>query len=393
LRSGRGTARVSGSVLLEELTRPRLDLRIEAREFHAASLRDFLELTTTADLQLTGPPLGATLTGEGTATRGVLHFADLITKQVINLEDPLFTGLVDVERIREQRLGTRFQQRFLDSLRVDSLRVRMGNEVWLRSSEANIQLAGELTVNKFRNEYRLTGTLQALRGTYRLPLALGVTREFTVTGGELRYLFTPDLNADVAIDARHEVRTLRGEEVTVFVHIGGTLYDPRLTLSSDFRPALSDTEIISYLLFGAPSVQALRTDDRAENASLVDQSVTQLSGVLSGQIEYALISNLGVPLDYVQIRPGDFSRGLSGTEIAFGKQFQLLGTTAFLTATPRICAHEALSGPVGASLEFRLTRQWRFAASADPLRACDALGTPSDLKYQFGLDLFWEKSY
>lgn len=394
LKSGRGTAEVTGSVRLEDLTHPILDIRINGRDFHAVNIRNFLSLTATADLQLTGPPLGARLTGAGTATSGTLYFADLIAKQVINLEDTFFAEFVyavDSALIREQRLGAAWQQRFLDSLQVEDLRVRMGNDVWMRSSEANIQLAGELTVNKARNAYRLTGTLEAPRGTYRLPLG-PVTREFTVTQGELRYFGTPDLNADVDIDAQHIVRTVRGEDVTVFVNIGGTLYDPRLTLRSDLRRATSETEIISYLLFGAPSVQALAVESRAANQGLQNQAVGQLAGVLSGQLEYALISDLGVPLDYVQIRPGDIGAGLSGTEIAIGKQFNLLGTTAFLTASPRICPQTFSAEDVGASLEFRLTRHWLFAASADPLRACGSQSS-RDVAYQFGLELFWEKSY
>ncbi len=391
VKSGRGTAEISGSVRLEELTRPVLDLHISGRDFHAVNLRDFLSLTATAELDLKGPPLGATLTGSGTATRGVLYFADLVTKQVINLEDTLFASFVE-EEVREQRLGAEWQQRFLDSLRVVDLRLRLGNEVWLRSSEANIQLAGELTANKLRDQYRLTGTLEAPRGTYRLPLG-PITRDFAVTRGQLRYFGTSDLNADVDIEARHVVRTVRGEDVTVFVHIGGTLYDPRLTLSSDIRPSPSETEVISYLLFGAPSVQALAAETRGENQGLQNQAVTQLAGVLSGQLEYALISDLGVPLDYVQIRPGDIGSGLSGTEIAIGKQFNLLGTTAFLTASPRICPEQTFSAQnVGASLEFRLSRQWLFAASADPIQACDGFST-SQVRYQFGLDFLWEKSY
>jgi translocation and assembly module TamB len=389
LKSGRGTAGVSGSVHLERLTNPRLDLRINARDFHAVSLRDFLTLTATADLQLRGPPLGATLTGRGTATRGVLYFADLITKRVISLEDTLFAEFVDTAVIREQRLGAAFQQRFLDSMRVQDLRLRMGDDVWLRSGEANIQLAGDLVVNKFGKQYLLNGTLQAQRGTYRLPLG-PVTREFAVTRGEVRYFGTADLDADVDIEGSHVVRSVRAEDVTVFVHIGGTLYNPRATLSSDIRPPLSEPEIISYLLVGAPSVERL-TASQAESQSLVDRTVTQLAGVLSGQVEYALISDLGVPLDYFQIRPGDIGSGLSGTEFALGKQFTLLGATAFLTASPRVCPGSPFGG---ASLEFRLSRRWLVAASADPVRGCESFATQLDeAKYQFGLDLMWEKSY
>ena len=388
VRSGAGTAEMTGTVDFEELSRPRLDVHIAARQFRAIDVSDFLSVTATADLQLQGPPLSATLTGRGVVTEGAVYFADLLTKQVVNLEDTLFASFVDPNVIREQRLGAAFSQRFLDSLRINNLALRMGNDVWLRSTEANIQLSGEVSVDKVQDRYRIDGTLTTPRGTYRLPLG-PASREFQVTRGEIRALGTPDLNADVDIDAQHKLRSIRGEEVIVLVHIGGTLYDPRLTLSSDVRPPLSETEIISYMLVGAPSVDAL-ANGGSEGQRLL---ASQLAGVLSGQLEYALISDLGVPLDYLQIRPGDVAGGLSGTEIAIGKQFTVFGTSAFLSARPRFACRQQFVDVVGASLEFRLTRNWVFAASADPLRGCEVLGTSSETKYQFGLDFLWEKSY
>ncbi len=341
---------------------------------------------------MTGPFLEATVSGRGTATRGVLFFADLITKDVINLDDPFFAQFVDTTLIRRQGLGTGLESRFLDSLRVDSLRLEMGADMWLRSGEANVQLAGAVIVNKVRDRYALSGTLRTPRGTYRLAIAPTVTREFTVTRGEVRYFGTPDLNADLDIDARHIVRRPRAEDVTIFVHIGGTLYEPRLTLSSDIRPPIAETEIISYLLFGQPSVQAVAQGRAGENQQVLDQAVARLFGALSSQLEYSLISDLGIPIDYLQIRPGT---GPSGTEIAVGKQFEILGTSAFLTASPRICPRSQVLSfeTFGASLEFRLTRAWLLAASIDPTRSCETFGGPANIRHQFGIDLFWETSY
>jgi hypothetical protein len=101
-----------------------------------------------------------------------------------------------------------------------------------------------------------------------------------------------------------------------------------------------------------------------------------------------------VPIDYLQIRPTTSQTGLSGAELAVGKQFTVLGTTAFLTASPRLCRYQAQSlFSVGASLEFRLSRQWLIAASVDPLFNCENPTAPSAGAYQFGGDLFWEKKY
>ena len=398
LRSGTGTARVEGFVRLEELTRPILSLGIVARDLAALDIPDFLTLTVSGDVDLNGPMYEASLTGQGTATRGVLYFADLLRKDIINLEDTLFAEFVDTSLIRQQGLGAQVHSRFLDSLRIDSLRLEIGDEFWMRSRDANVQLGGAVFVNKVRDEYRLTGIMEARRGTYRLQLGFGNSREFTVTGGEIRYLGTPDLNADLDIDAEHEVRTTLGEDLRVFVNIGGTLYDPRLSLTSEMVTAsgggrglaLSEPEIIGYLLFGAPTLRAGASQGGFESR-LVTQ---QVFGALSGQIEYSLITDMGVPLDYLQIRPTTSLGGLSGFQAAFGKQFQVLGTTAFLSASPHFCSREAfrLEG-VGAGLEFRLNRQWLVSASVDPLRSCETGTTWTATNYQFGADLFWEKRF
>ncbi len=383
INSGRGAIEVQGVVRLEGLTRPITDLRITAREFLIIDVPNFLTIVSSGDLQLQGPLIGSTLTGRGTATSGVLYFADLVTKRVINLEDPLYADVIDTSLIRRQGLGAEFPSRFLDSLTISGLELDMGREVWLRSGEANIQLTGSVVANKLGTQYRLDGTLSTPRGTYRLPIG-PVTREFAVTRGEVRYFGTPDLSAGLDIDARHVVRTARSGDVTVFVNVGGTLYVPRLTLTSDIRPPISETEIISYLLVGAPSIAAAA----AGQASLIQQGVAQLAGVLSGQLESSLISDIGIPLDYIEIRPGDIGAGFSGTEIALGKQ---VWDRWFITLSPRICPRRQLLENLGAGLEFRMSSQWKLSANVD--RSCSPVGAGTDLNYQLGLDLLWEKRY
>jgi len=57
-------------------------------EFKALDLRGYLTLTASGQVNLTGPVFGATLSGRGTVTAGVLHFADLVNKRVVNLDEP-----------------------------------------------------------------------------------------------------------------------------------------------------------------------------------------------------------------------------------------------------------------------------------------------------------------
>lgn len=394
LASGRGQAEIQGVVRLEGLTRPVLRLRFAAQEFRAVDIPDFLSATASGDLSLSGPVFGSTLTGRGTLTRGVLHFSDIIEKDIINLEDTAF-ALDSATRalIRRQGLGTEFENRFLDSLRIQGLALEMGTDFRLRSSEADIQLTGQVLVAKSGGQYRIDGTLQTPRGTYRLPLGPTIQKEFTVTRGEVRYFGTPDLNAALDIDARHLLRDIRGDPVTVFVNVGGTINSPTLTLTSDIQPALSETEIISYLVFGAPSAQAAGGGGRQVQYGL-QQTVSTAAALITGQLGNALISDLGVPLDYFEIRPefGGAGFQLAGTEIALGRR---LGERWFVTLNPRICPRETFTVEnVGASLEFRMSREWRLSASADPLLSCfTSAAQPSQFRYQFGVDVLWEKRY
>ena len=87
--------------------------------FRAIDVRNFLTLVGTGDLQLEGPFFGATLTGNLHANSGVLYFADLVNKRIIDLEDPTIADLVDTTLLRRENLGAKFQNRFLDSLTID----------------------------------------------------------------------------------------------------------------------------------------------------------------------------------------------------------------------------------------------------------------------------------
>ena len=126
--SGEGTAELSGFVRLEELMRPVLNVQLTADAFHGVTVQDFVSVTASGSAELNGPVFGATLTGAGTVTQGVLFFQDIVEKEIIDIEDTLLAmeGLVDPTLIRRQGLGVEFENRFLDSLRVDSLRLEMG---------------------------------------------------------------------------------------------------------------------------------------------------------------------------------------------------------------------------------------------------------------------------
>ncbi|HET9039000.1 MAG TPA: translocation/assembly module TamB domain-containing protein [Gemmatimonadales bacterium] len=393
LTSGGGKLNAGGSVRLENLSHPILNLTFRADQFRAIDVRSFLTLVGTGDLELRGPVFGATLTGSLLANSGVLYFADLVNKRIIDLEDPSIADLVDTTLIRRENLGAKFQNRFLDSLRIDDLRVEMGSDVWLRSAEANIQLEGRVRVSKQGQTYNPTGTLNAPRGTYTLKIG-PVTRDFTVNRGQVTY--TGDLNAGLDIAAQHTVRSIRGDEIPIVASIAGTLYQPKLTLGSTIRPPISETDLISYLITGYPANEATLLGQ----GSALQTGLSYFSSALSSELERALIQDIGVPIDLIEIRPG-VSSSPSGagslTQLAAGWQ---IGKKTFLTFNAGFCPDfsQLSYKNLGASLEFRFSREWKLQTAVEPtIQSCSSFGTANRFAntslYQVGFDILWEREF
>ncbi len=393
--SGGGTMQITGGIRLENLATPVLNLELEANRFQALAVRNFLSLTATGDLQLRGPVLNATATGRATVNEGILYFADLIGKNVINLEDPTIRDIVDTTLIRRANLGARFENRFLDSLRVTNLQLQMGEGVFLRSTEANIQLDGEITVDKVRREYRPVGTLAALRGEYTLKFPFAGSRKFQVQRGTVTYFGTPDLNAELDITAEHLAQTVRGDEIPVIANITGTLQAPKVELTTSIRPPLAESELVSYLVFGRPA-----SDVRiAGNSQDLDLAVSYLSSAFVSEFERALISDLGVPLDFIEIQAGAITPGALGasaqTRLAVGKR---IGSRTFVTFSAGFCPNQEVNaGNFGTSLEYRFSRAWRAQLSFEPAQSycsTNPLGnTITTSRYQIGADIFWEREF
>jgi hypothetical protein len=228
-----------------------------------------------------------------------------------------------------------------------------------------------------------------------------VTREFLVTSGTVNYFGTPDLDAGLDIEAEHVVhpaqvagqqtntatsRCSPNGDVVVVAHIGGSLLVPRLTLSTK-DCTMPQTDIISYLMFGQPSADIASGDQSTAAAARKALLVSTAASVAAGEIERSVVSDLGIPLDYVEIRPGDPDNPFQGATFAFGKQ---IGARTFFIVRARVCPG-TVGNAVGASLQFRFSPEWRTEASVETVGQCTPSG--NTLQRQVGADLFWERRY
>ena len=148
VRGESGVLHASGLVRLENLTRPVRPLLPGRSDFTGDGRAGVPHAPGGRDGQAPGALTHATLTGQATAKNSVIYFADLVSKSIVNLEDPLYADLVDTAAIRQRGLGAELQSRFLDSLTIHDFGFTAAEGVWLRSGEANIQLEGGVTFRR-----------------------------------------------------------------------------------------------------------------------------------------------------------------------------------------------------------------------------------------------------
>ena len=397
--------------LPQDLSNVQVDLTMSAHNFLVVDKRSIARLEISDDIRLSGPFSHMVLTGNVNIERATFYLPDLAAKTALSLDptiDPDVGTLVDTNlvEIRRTFLGQqrRDVQEAIRNLQVPSLQVEIGNDVWLRSAEANIKLGGQVALRKDAANQRLDGSIDVERGTYRLDLGL-VQRTFQVDSGTVTFYNDPQQAGTLNIWATYTVRQANqlSQDVRIIAHIGGTLLDPKLDLSSDERFALSYTEILSYLVFGQPSL--LGTGTESNNALRpVAQALLPSAGAL---IERAINSQIGF-FDVVQVQTGNTNNYndptqtsaaqnfLSGSRIGVGKQ---LGQRAFLTANAGLCsiAGQSFTNSIGITLEYRLAQHFSLQASLEPpttsLLCRPGANTIGTRPRQLGFDLFRDWSF
>jgi hypothetical protein len=263
---------------------------------------------------------------------------------------------------------------------------------------SQLPAGGRLRVSKNRLVYSPVGDLDTPRGTYTLKAAGFINRTFTVERGTVRYF--GDLNAQLDVQAQHVVRTPgSGQDIPVIAHITGTLLVPKLNLSSaSDRAPMTEGQLMSLLVTGTPEV-GLGNLSLGTNGLPALSAAAVATTALSSELQRSLASTLG--LDFLEIRPptsSSFTGGVSGrTQFAFGAA---IGPKLFAIANAGFCLGGGQSSfsarNLGASLEYRFSRELRAQLAAEPVQTCLVRGVDIfgiSKRYQFGADMRWDRSY
>lgn len=406
------TGELSGFIGIRDIRKPTYDLKLVAHSFNVIDKARFATLDLTGNLGFTGSSDAATLTGALTVDRGNISIPELFTKHLISLDDPELYNVVDTSAFEDRRLLPAPPLGIVSNLTVNNLTVQMGRDVWLKSSEANINLGGQVTIKSThsqrgstagRVQLTLDGTLQTVRGTYRLSLAPGVSRTFAVENGNVRFFGDQDLNGTLDINALYTARQSSSQgarpDVRVRIHLGGTLLAPIPLLSSPDSQRVSTADLLSYLATGQPSNQV--------GGPTGDYTSTAVNLFLySGfQFSTSLCDETGLSAGVYDASQARSVSGsvLSGAHINCGRQ---LGEKAFLRLDYGLCQVGQLVGgnngtsdpltftdAIGLKVDYQLTTTLTLSGGIEPptaavlcTRDASARGFAPTPR-QFGLDL------
>lgn len=363
--SAGGWAVVGGRVGVEDPTDVTFDLDLKASRFRGIDRRNMSALID-GEGELNGRYASPELTGRFQVSRGELDL-DRFTRQAtaVDLTDPAIYSLLDTTFVVEQRILGRLENPFMQNLRVD-VDLQVGPDFWLRSSTLDVEVTGgmELRMDRAAGDLVAYGSLSLPRGKFRYQSGTGTdlaslySRQLQIEGGEISFTGTPGLDPNLDIDAAYQARGDIGQ-VTIQVHVGGSLLAPTMSTSSD--PPLPESDRICYLLFSSACFGA-GTQGGEFAASLVRES---LLGTVSSQVSQVLVGGVGI-VDYVDIR----STGTPGSQLEAGQTNLLFGTEVeigrYLTPDLFVKATQPLGGQLpGLTVEWTFLPKWRLEAKTE----------------------------
>jgi autotransporter translocation and assembly factor TamB len=373
---------------------PSFSLDVRSNNFRAFSKRSVAEvyLTTTDPLRLRGSVLASTLTGALYVDHGSFFLADpdLARKQAVQFisETTVNPDKADVAP-RWSALMTNLSP---------SVAITLGNDVRLRSKEANVKLSGSLSLQTSTDRSTrklassgelvpvpsLEGVLKTESGTYNLNLGL-VQREFTVQPEGTVTFSGPADNPTLDIKAKYDVKQYKDRDLGVIVHLyGPVLPFPVIEFQSTADYAISQSDLLSYLLTGKPGF------DFAANVGSSQILASFIGPTLSALTADKLRQSLGSFVDAFQFQFGAYgadpsagtrsnvTNALYSSTIAAEKQFK---NNLFLSVNTGLCQFNPNSGVganafsgLGAKVEYRFSPAFAIQTAYDPPTASRTCG-------------------
>ncbi|MDP4856259.1 MAG: translocation/assembly module TamB domain-containing protein [Desulfobacterales bacterium] len=342
-----GNLSLTGQVLLDGVTPREVNLHLTGKRAAFAWNREFTARIE-PDISLTGPLASPLVSGLISIPEGRINLDRLAAGRpadIVVLGDQSAEGQpIVIGETRESPLSP---------LAAD-VRIEIPRNVWLRGQGVNAEIAGAIRLKKEKGApFLLTGALNTVRGTYEFQ-----GRRFNITRGVVEFQGLPE--PDPGLDIQAEARI---SSVTIIVRITGSVRDIQLSLDSD--PAMDQSDIVSYLVFGRPTNEL-----RSQQATSAEAAALSLAGNLAAK-ELNTILGDTFKVDIFSINPGE--DGWSSSSLTVGKY---VTRNIFVTYNYEFSAQSF--GEVG--IEYQINRNFSIAAQVGNERTS-------------GVDLIWKLDF
>ena len=290
-RAGSGTLALDGLFRAPQLNDWRLQVTLTGSDAELVTL-PALQLVASPAVTLKLQPGSAEVSGEVAIPEATILLPELPTGSV--------TPSSDVVVMRDLRAPPQPTTRWQSHTRIA---IRLGERVTLSGYGFNGRLGGDLLLQQQRDKpLTATGELNILDGRYK---AYG--QDLTITSGRL--IYSGELLDNPGLDLRAERQI---DEVTVGMHLTGTLQQPQINLYAN--SALEESDILAYLLLGRPLSGA-----SSGEGDLLTQAATSLSISGGDRLAKQIGGELG--LDEVAVEATEATdSSAAGTALVLGKQ-------------------------------------------------------------------------
>ena len=253
--------------------------------------------------------------------------------------------------------------------------VTTGNKIMFKAIGINGMLNGHLRIFHQTNQVTTAkGSINLKHAVYNLR-----NKQFSVTRGKLQFSNTPLTNPNLNLQAIRKINTYSNNTLTAGINtltvgfnVTGNLHKPSITLFS--KPiALSQANILSYMLFGYPSTRTSSGDLSAVASSISSLALNPKSD--SGpSIKQRL--NQGFHIDQFGFSRDETVDPVLGNTLS--RTDSALGVGGYLS--PRIYLRYQKSSGFSENmvkLRYNLTPKWILQTNTS------SLGTGADLLYSF----------
>ncbi len=308
VESGNGYLYAGGQVGftgLDSLGIKSIDLNLRSNRFTATNGSQ-AEIVFSSLFNLGGTPNAARFNGNMTIERGLIHVDAIMAQFGMVADDPnppLLTQALDEFQLNE---GDSLRLELEDSMfsEVDFFKnlrgefdINIPGNTWVRGKDINMELSGNLRAIKEGVQTDLFGTLEVRRGHYvvygkRLEVETG---QIELTGGSE---INPILNVEVAYSFRDPDKQLR----KLTLNVNGRALQPEIDFYLD-GTRIEEKDGMAYLVFGRSMDELTQGEQSSVEYNMSDLGKSLALGQLSGLVQGALQSSLG--LDLVDISGDD----------------------------------------------------------------------------------------